>query len=330
MHKGVKVNTYCCDDLQLGKKNIKTHTVCCNQVYDGKNIYPIEQWNREDNSGDESTIEQLERENEEKQLMIERLTQENNIKQTTIVQLERENDGKDYTIEQLERENEEKQTTITQLDQEAEESKTVIEQLEQEKEENQTTIDGLRQEINDKQTIIDGLRQEVNDSKHYIKFNDFSFALTTDTDEMYAIGNWVLEFPIECEIKYLTEDEMLMKFVDDPNINEFVILLYKKSDEEFLLICYCNKRDYIKRRLLELIQSGKFICLLYQHIIETTILEEGEFFNKGELNIIDLDYKIGKYITFEIKDCPNIECIQVTGVDEITGLNIGHLKINDL
>lgn len=306
MYKGVKVNTYCCDDLQLGKKNVKTHTVCCNQVYNGKNIYPIEQWNREDNSGDESTIEQLERENEEKQLMIDRLTDENNIKQTTIDQLERENDGKDYTIEQLERENEEKQATIEHLDQEAE-------QLIKEKEEKQNTIEGLQ--------------QVVNDSKSYIKFNDFSFAVTTDTDEMYAIGNWVLEFPIECEIKYLTEDEMLTKFGDDPNINEFVILLYEKSDEEILLICYCNKRDYIKHRLLELIQSGKFVCLLYHHIIETTILEQGEFFNKGELDIIDLECKYGKYITCEIKDCPNIECIQVTGVDEITGLNISHLKI---
>lgn len=285
MNKGVKVNTYCCDDLQLGKKNVKTHTVCCNQVYDGKNIYPIDQWKREDNPDDESTIEQLERENEEKQSMIDRLTHENNNKQTT------------------------------------------IDQMEQDKEEKQTTINGLQQEVNDKQTIIDELQQKINDSKSYIKFNNFSFALTTDTDEMYAIGNWVLEFPIECEIKYLTEDEMGTKFTDNPNINEFVILLYEKSDEEILLICYCNKREYIKHRLMELIQTGKFVCLLYQHIIETTILEEGEFFNKGELDIIDLECKFGKYISCELKDCPNIECIQGTGVDEITGINISHLKI---
>lgn len=313
MSKIVKINTCYFDDLQMGRKNVKTHTLCCNQVYNGKNIFAIDQWKHEDGSNDESTIERLERENEEKQLMIDRLTLENNSKQTTIDQLEQENEGKNYTIEQLERENEEKQTTIDHLDREAEESKSVIEHLEMEKEEKQNTIEGLR--------------QEINNNKSYIKFNDFSFALTTGSDEMYAIGKWVLEFPIECEIKYLTEDEMLTKFVDDSDINEFVILLYEKSDEEFLIICYCNKRNYIKHRLLELIQSGKFVCLLYHHIIESTIIEEGEFFNKGELDIIDLECKFGKYVTCEIKECPNIECVQVTGVTEITGLNISHLKM---
>ena len=322
MNKIVKINTCYCDDLQMGKKNVKTHTVCCNQVYDGNNIFTVDHWKHEDNPGDESTIEQLERENEEKQSMIDRLTQENNSKQTTIEQLERENDGKDYTIEQLERENEEKQTTINQLDNEAEESKTTIEQLQRENETKQNNIEQLQQENETKQNNIEQLQQEIETNKPSITFTDFSLGVSCN-GKYKTLDNSTIDFPLKCDLKPLTLDEINKIFTDiEPNDGLFVLLLQEKPLFEQILFFYTDKEDNVKSKIVELTESNEPIYWLYHYAFpKSGQLEEGEYYSRGRLYNNHFIYKLNKYMTFE-NGCTQISTPEVALPDQYTSINV--------